>query len=230
MKNLHLFSALLVGVWLTACSTTKDPISIRPVDLFNGQNLTNWTAVLAEPKVTKDQVWSVQDGLLDCKGEPMGYLGTKDSYTNFRLVVEWCWAPGKNPGNSGVLMRINGKPQALPRCIEAQLKSGSAGDLYGFHGMKIDGDPARRKEAKGHELLGDFIGVQKISGNENPPGEWNKYEILLNGPNLKVWVNGKLVNEATDCEVLAGPIGLQSEGGEIQFRAVQLTPLTRNDQ
>ena len=44
--------------------------------------------------------------------------------------------------------------------------------------------------------------------------------------NLQVKVNGRVVNEATDCEVVAGPIGLQSEGGKIHFRKVRLVPLS----
>jgi len=38
-------------------------------------------------------------------------------------------------------------------------------------------------------------------------------------------LNGKKVNEATDVDVRPGRIGLQSEGGVIEFRTVTLTPL-----
>ena len=122
-------------------------------------------------------------------------------------------------------MRINGAPTPIPRAIEAQLKSGDAGDLYGFHGMQIDGPADRTTRTKGHELLGDFVSVKKIEANENEPGQWNVYQIRLAGPNLSVRVNGKLVNEASGCDVLAGTIGLQSEGGRIQFRKVELRSL-----
>jgi hypothetical protein len=64
-----------------------------------------------------------------------------------------------------------------------------------------------------------------MSYNEKAPGEWNTVEVVVDGPLVKVTVNDKLVNEATDCEVVAGPIGLQSEGGEIHFRKVEVTPL-----
>ena len=208
-----------------SCSNLPTPASVQTVDLFNGNNLDGWRALLKDPGVSMEQVWSVQEGLLICRGEPMGYLYTEKSFTNFVLRVEWRWAPGQPPGNSGVLMRINGPPKPLPRCIEAQLKSGSAGDLYGFHGMKIDGDPARRKTVSGHRLGGDLIGLSKLAANEYQPGQWNTYEIVVNGPNIKVWVNGQMLNEAVDGEVIAGPIGLQSEGGEIHFRTVKLTPL-----
>jgi hypothetical protein len=197
----------------------------EPVPLFNGKDLDGWSHYLVEPDVAIGDVWSVQDGILVCKGEPLGHLHTTTDHTSFELVVEWRWAPGTEPGNSGVLMRINGEPRAIPRSYEAQLKSGDAGDVYGFWGMGLSGAEARKREAKGHELLGDMVGFAKIEGHENPPGEWNRYEIRLDGPRLVVHVNGKKVNEATGADVLAGPIGLQSEGGEIHFRKVELVPI-----
>jgi len=84
----------------------------------------------------------------------------------------------------------------VPRAYEAQLQAGSAGDLYGFWGLPLDGDAARRREAKGHELLGDMVGFRKIEAAEKAEGEWNTYEITLDGPSLVVLVNGKRVNEA----------------------------------
>jgi hypothetical protein len=122
-------------------------------------------------------------------------------------------------------MRIGGEPMGIPRAIEAQLQSGNAGDLYGFHGLKIDGAQERKSETLGHELLGDLVKIGKIKANENEPGQWNIYEIVLDGSDITVNVNGERVNEAENAEVLAGPIGFQSEGGEIHFRTIQLTSL-----
>jgi len=197
----------------------------KSVQLFNGKDLGGWGHHLVDPEVAMEDVWSVQDGILVCKGEPLGYLHTTSEYTSYELVVEWRWAPGTEPGNSGVLMRVNGEPRAIPRGYEAQLKSGDAGDVYGFWGMKLSGDPSRMRQATDHEMVGDMVGFAKIEGNENPPGEWNRYEIRLAGPDIVVHVNGKKLNEATDAQVLAGPIGLQSEGGQIHFRKVELTPI-----
>jgi hypothetical protein len=70
-----------------------------------------------------------------------------------------------------------------------------------------------------------MTGATKSAGAENPVGEWNRYEIVLDGTKLDVSVNGKKVNAATVADVVAGPIGLQSEGGEIHFRKVELQPL-----
>jgi hypothetical protein len=222
-QTLRLALPLFAGLLLAHSPAAEKPPGT--IDLFNGKDLNGWNAVLAEPSAKKEDVWTVQDGLIVCKGEPLGHLATAQSFTSFKLVVEWRWAPGGKPGNNGVLMRINGPARPLPRCLEAQLKSGDAGDVYGFHGMKLDGDPDRLKKVANHEIAGDLVGVKKLGPNENAPGEWNRYEIQLNGPNLKVWVNGKLTNEATGCEVVAGPVAIQSEGGEIHFRTIQLTPV-----
>jgi hypothetical protein len=201
-----------------------------PIPLWNGKDLSNWSFFLVDPQAKLEDVWSVRDGMIVCRGEPLGFLKTRQEFASFRLVVEWRWAPGTvvaaaKPPNSGVLLRINGEPRGIPRAYEAQLRAGDAGDLYGFWGMKLTGDAARARGRNGDPALGDMTGVVKLEGAENPVGEWNRYEILLDGTRLEVSVNGKPVNSAVAAAVLAGPIGLQSEGGEIHFRKVELTPL-----
>jgi hypothetical protein len=124
-----------------------------------------------------------------------------------------------------VFLRITGEPRALPKCIEAQLKHESAGDLIAFHGFTLKGDAARSISKQGGERVGKLSKVSKVKFNERKPGEWNRYEITVEGGNVTVVLNGEKVNEATDCDVVAGKIGLQSEGGEIHFRTVRLTPI-----
>ncbi len=189
----------------------------QEIQLFNGEDLSGWEYFLEDENATMADVWSVEDGILVCKGEPRGYLATGEEYESFKLVVEWRWP--EEPGNSGVLMRIAGEPAMLPSSVEAQLRSGSAGDMYGFRGFQIGGDPERLSEIS--------IGwnLARIAGNEKEPGEWNRYEITVDGDHITVELNGILVNEATDCLVRPGQIGLQSEGGVVHFRTVTLTPL-----
>ena len=220
-----LLVVVMVSCIATPAAAPEAKPAPKPLGLFNGKNLDGWGFYLVDPKVKMADVWSVKDGVLICKGEPLGYLCTNQDYTNFRLIVEWRWAPGGKPGNSGVLMRITGKPQGLPRCMEAQLQGADAGDLYGFHGFKIGGDPARLRFTPKHPMLGDFRALPKTAGNEKAPGEWNRYDITVQGGSVVVLVNGKELNRATDCEVIAGKIGLQSEGGEVHFRTVKLTQL-----
>ena len=233
MKKLFWSSCVFLLILMVACGPQPAEPAAEPqaetesqsIDLFNGHDLTGWNAFLVEPDVKMEDVWSVQKGILICKGEPLGYLFTKEDYTSFRLEVEWRWAPDTEPGNSGVLMRISGEPMGIPKAFEAQLQSGNAGDIYSFHGLKIDGDPERKSSTEGHDLLGDFVGIKKMQAMEKEPGEWNSYDITFNGSDLAVLVNGVHVNEANNADVLAGPIGFQSEGGEIHFKKIRLTPL-----
>jgi hypothetical protein len=219
------FSFPLIGaalvLTLAGCCCLK-PGESKEAALFNGKDLAGWNYFLADPKLPRDAVWTVHDGLIDCKGEPLGMLYTTEKFTNFRLVVEYRWPPGVKPTNSGLFSRINGPAQPIPRCLECQLQHGSAGDVLGLQGMTLASQP-RTFEIKKHPLAGDIIGVKKLADAEKPAGEWNNVEVLAAGANYTVWVNGQKVNEVIGAEVTAGPIGLQSEGGPIQFRKVVVT-------
>lgn len=221
------YSAVFVATLTMACSiVAADPCCNQGVALFNGKDLHGWDCHLVDPNVKLTDVWRVEDGVLICKGEPLGYLVTKNAFKDFKLVVQWRWAPGKEPGNSGVLLRISGEPIGfMPRCVEAQLKHGSAGDIWGFRGYPVSGSADRLRKIENHKELGNFVGVGKLKDAEKQPGEWNEYVITVVGDKLTLEVNGERVNEATGCDVVAGPIGLQSEGGEIQFRTVKLVPI-----
>jgi hypothetical protein len=199
--------------------SASTPAWAQDIRLFNGKDLSGWEYFLVDEDAEMEDVWSVEDGILVVQGEPGGYLYTESDYESFRLVVEWRWR--ETPGNSGVLMRITGEPMMLPNCVEAQLQSGNAGDMYGFQGFKIGGEADRLSEIP--SLKG--WGLAKIEGNENEPGEWNRYEITVDGDRIALILNGKKVNDATDVDVRPGRIGLQSEGGVIHFRTVVLTPL-----
>jgi len=217
---------VVAAVSLCICCPAAAEEKCKPVKIFNGECLDGWECFSIDPEVKTEKIWSVKDGVLICQGKPMGYLHTKKEYTSFKLSLEWRWA-GK-PGNSGVLLRVTGKPASfLPKCLEAQLKGGSAGDIYGFFGFKCKGPADRFKQLKKHPKLGDFCAVGKIKAAEKKAGEWNKMDITLDGPTLAVAVNGEEVNKATDCDVVAGTIALQSEGGEIHFRNIVLTPIEK---
>jgi hypothetical protein len=91
-----------------------DEATIR---LFNGKDLSGWRAVLVDPAVKMEQVWSVRDGVLVCKGEPLGYLHTDRDFTSYRLVVEWRWAPGTTVTPTGAEQRRPDADQREPKGI-----------------------------------------------------------------------------------------------------------------
>ena len=191
----------------------------REVRLFNGKDLTGWTYHLADPNVKMNEVWSVdpQEGILTCKGTPAGYIRTVDDYTNYVLRLEWRF---KKAGNSGVLLRVVGPDKVWPKSIEAQLQSGEAGDFWLIDEARLNTPPARVDRGTPRHRL-------RTRTNEKPIGEWNQYEITVDGDRITLKVNGEVLNEGTGAEEAPGKIALQSEGGEIQFRNIRLTPLQR---
>lgn len=225
MRTLSTVLVTLVLLSLVGAAQAEDQ---KPgaKSLFNGKNLDGWSYHLVDPNVKMEDVWRVEDGVLICKGSPLGYLVTKDSFKDFCLVVEWRWPAGKEAGNSGVLLRISGEPIGfMPRCVEAQLKHGSAGDIWAFRGFSLTGPEDRLRKVENHKELGTFFGVGKSKNAEKEQGEWNRYVIKLVGDRMTVEVNGEQLSEASGLDVVSGPIGLQSEGGEIHFRKVELIPL-----
>ena len=212
---------LLVGV--VSCSTPGEPR--HATELFNGKDLAGWQYVLDEPGVKMNQVWTVENDVLTCQGKPLGALYRGPAVTNFRLLVEYRWPPGSEPGNSGIFSRISEPLKPIPCAIEVQLKHGNAGDVLGLQGKPIANGQPRFFEVKKHAVAGDVSGVKTLLDAEKPPGEWNQVEILAQGARYRVWLNGKLVNDASGVDLASGPVGVQSEGGVIQFRRITLTPL-----
>ncbi|HAW97183.1 MAG TPA: DUF1080 domain-containing protein, partial [Opitutae bacterium] len=61
--------------------------------------------------------------------------------------------------------------------------------------------------------------------SEKPVGEWNSMRIECVGDEVKVWVNGDLVNHGFDCTAKKGKLAIQAEGSEVEFRKFELTPI-----
>ena len=187
--------------------------------LFNGRDLGGWTFQPAANSGKIDEVWGVtSEGTLTCSGHPIGYLRTEARYTNFVLELEWRFAAGGKPGNSGVLLRVQEPDKVWPNSIEAQLHHRNAGDIWniGNFPMKVAVDRTSGRRTK-----------KARPCNEKPLGEWNRYRIILSRGDLKLEVNDEVQNTATWCRELPGYIALQSEGAAIEFRNIRLTPLTR---
>jgi putative heme-binding domain-containing protein len=194
----------------------RPPVVGDPIDLWNGRDFTGWTFHLTDPKKTMADVWSIEDGEIVCQGDPLGYLRTTADYTNYVLDVDWRFDPKKGAGNSGVLLRMVGPDKVWPKCVEAQLLSRNAGDIWDIDDFPILVDPARTQGRR-------TVKLQPC--NEKPLGEWNHYEITLNRGELRLVVNGELQNRASWMEEVPGKICLQSEGAVIHFRNIRLRPI-----
>jgi hypothetical protein len=189
------------------------------ISLFNGKDLSGWTYHLADPDVKMQDVWSVQDGLLTCRGEPAGYLITEaKDFKDYVLTLQWRWHTGRG-GNNGVLVHCS-TPNALGvwcKSLEVQLAHGNAGDLWIIGTTLNVPDEASRRRDRRYINLTD--------NSEKPLGEWNLMEITCRSNEVTVKVNGELTNHATNLSDTQGAIALQSEGTPIQYRDIKLTPL-----
>jgi hypothetical protein len=188
----------------------------KEVALFNGKDLSGWTATLPEGAKMED-VWHVdKDGVLVCKGVPAGYIRTEKDYRNFVLKLEWRFSPvTRQAGNSGVLLRVQPPDKVWPKSVEAQLQSENAGDFWNIDEFPMKTEPARLSGRN----------TKKTHMAERPVGEWNEYEIIVDHGNIILIVNGEELNRAWDVQEIAGKIGLQSEGAEIHFRNIRLAPI-----
>ncbi|MDP3850020.1 MAG: DUF1080 domain-containing protein [Luteolibacter sp.] len=204
---------------VAACLSILSAIlhAAEPQALFNGRDLDGWTFDIIDPGVKPDAIWSVADGLLVCKGRPPGIIRTAKEHSEYELAIEWRWTPGKKPGNSGVLVHAS-TPRKMfvwPKSLEVQLGSENAGDFW----MIGETVTVANATALGRRWL------KRQESAEKPPGEWNSMKVRCKGDTISVWVNGVLMNEGGGLSATKGAICLQSEGAEIHFRKVELTPL-----
>ena len=185
------------------------------IDLLAGGRLDQWTAHLNDGG-TIEQVWSFDGDILKCAGRPIGYIRTNADYTNFVLRLQWRFDPvTKQEGNSGVLVRMIGEDRVWPKSVEAQLQSRNAGDFWNIGEFQMSTVDERRSGRN----------TKHTHANERPVGEWNDYEIVVDGPRVTLIVNDEVLNEAWGVEEIAGKICLQSEGAPIHFRNVRLAEI-----
>lgn len=196
-------------------------------DLFNGKDLDGWVDVNTSP-----ETWSVKDGLLVCKGLPIGVMRSEKQYENFILHIEWRHMEAG--GNSGVFVWSEGTVPAdrrLPKGMEVQMlelqypqlnpdKDGKplhlgyvSGELFGANGLEAIPDNPRGRRSMSYEM--------RCKGK----GEWNTYVVVCVDGTIKLSINGKFVNGMSESSVRKGYLCLESEGAEIHFRNIRILEL-----
>ena len=219
-------SSLIFGILLVGCQTDSTTIS-----LFNGTDLTGWHADIPEMDsvATATSPFIVQDGHLVSLGTPQGHLITDAIYSNYRLEATYRFEG--EPGNCGILIHAS-TPRALygmfPKSIEAQMMHNNAGDFWVIVEDITVPDMIDRRGPK--EEWGITEGKKRrilnlTDGSENPVGEWNTMVIEAVGDEIKVWVNGDLVNHGYGSTATQGQIAIQAEGSEVAFSRLELTSI-----
>jgi hypothetical protein len=230
MTRLGLFVFAIVTLFALRPATAAEP---ETKSLFNGKDLTGWHVDVPQADNNPDAkpTFIVRAGKLVSLGEPQGHLITDATYENYRLVVEYRFSA--KPGNCGVLVHAS-TPRALykmfPKSIEVQMNHGHAGDFWCIVEDIAVPDMEKRRGPK--ETWGVTEGKARrilnlTDDSEKPPGEWNTMVIECVKDEVKVWVNGDLVNHGHNCTATKGRIALQAEGSEVEFRKLDLTPITK---
>jgi hypothetical protein len=195
-------------------------------ELFNGRDLSGWVNVNTDP-----DTWRVSDGVLICRGQPIGVMRSDRQYENFVLHIEWMhMQPG---GNSGVFVWSDAAPNPksrLPNGVEVQMleldwptlhkRDGLTpplayvhGELFGVGGVKTIPDNPRGERS------------MSIENRCLPRGVWNTYDVVAVDGVIKLSVNGKFVNGIARSTQKKGYLCLESEGAEIHFRNIRILEL-----
>lgn len=188
--------AYLQGKSQTPMLATKE----NAVELFNGKDLTGWNG--------DETLWSVEDGeIVGFTEKGIGknaFLISDLSAENFRLTLEIKLVDNK--GNSGIQFRSEPEKGGSVKGYQADAGAGWWGKLYEEHGRA---------------LLWDKSGEAHLK-----PGEWNKYEIVAHGADIKTFLNGQpCVDLHDDKGAKRGIFALQLHSGgptEVRFRNLKL--------
>ena len=234
MKNIFMLFLVSAAIIYSCKPATKDsPKAVEEesewISLFDGKSLNGWRSF------NSDTIngWTVEDGYLTALGEGgdlSGDIVSVDEFESFELYLEWKISPG---GNSGVMFRVvEGYPTTYATGPEYQLL-----DDEGFPSPLEDWQKAGANYA------------MHVARNKtlNPAGEFNTTRIIVDGPHVEHWLNGKKIleyelwsDEWTELKengkwkdypdygmAKKGHIALQDHGDKVWFRDVRIRPILK---
>ena len=173
----------------------------KPVQLFNGKDLSGWTP--SDPNATP--TWTVKDGTLISPGHGAELI-TSEKFNDFKLHIEFNCAKGSN---SGVYLRGRYELQ-IEDDPEPEGETMRTGGVYGF--LAASPQPPRKP---GEWQTYDITLVGRI------------VTVVLNGRTIidKQEIPGVTGGALDTHEGLPGPIYLQgTEAGHVSFRNITITP------
>lgn len=171
------------------------------IPLFDGKSLDGW---IGDGK----KFFKVESGIMVCQQGCSGKLITEREYQDFVLHFEFKLTPG---ANSGLALRTPQDGDAAFVGIEVQILDNSA-DEY--------------KDLQDYQYHGSAYGIAAAKLDAlKPVGEWNTQYVRLQGRDLRVTLNGKIILDinldkvAPDGKSIDGKKhpGLQRRKGHVGF-------------
>jgi len=193
------------------------------VSLFNGQTLQGWRMV--------DQHgdgFGVRDGVIYCAKGGGGNLMTESEFSDFVLRFEFKLEEGSNNG-LGIRAPLEG--DAAYAGMELQILEEKAA---------LSGKWGTLRSEQFHGSIYDVLAARQ--GALKPAGEWNEQEVVAQGRQIKVIVNGTTIldadlNEVSDPEMIrkhpglfrdSGHIGFLGHDDYVEFRNIRIKDLSRS--
>lgn len=225
---------MLTGVALARrlADSLARPVSFTPdpgfTALFDGVDTGKWrmSTIRNQPGRDDPGRFIVVDGGLEAvPGTDIGLLWHTDpAPADFVLRLEWRrW---RDDDNSGVFVRF-------PDPTTAGYDNTA---FVGVHfGMEVQIDQLGRNDGAGIHKTGAIYGLAAPAAPAalpvNPPGEWNRYEIKVQGQVYDVSLNGTPITHFVNPDPARGRpsapgapsfIGLQTHTGRVGFRHIQI--------
>lgn len=188
--------------------------------LFDGTNMHQWVGN------TKDYVSENGNIVLYPSQSFGGNLYTKDEFGNFVFRFEFMLTPGANNG-LGIRTPMDGDAAYVG--MELQI---------------LDNEDPIYKDLQKYQYHGSVYGVIPAKrGFLKPLGEWNYQEVIANGDNIKITLNGTVILEGNIREASKngtetidhknhpgllnpkGHIGFLGHGSEVKFRNIRVKEL-----
>jgi len=177
------------------------------ITLFNGKDLSGWK--LVNPKA--ESGWSVADGVMMNRiqpGQHLGNLRTEREFEDFNLKLE---TRTQANSNSGIYLR---------GIYEIQVA-----ESYG-------------KPLDPHNMGALYSRITPSVAAEKPIGEWQTFDITLVDRHVTVILNGQKIIDnqpvlgctggaLTSDEFKPGPIMLQGDHTNIDYRNIVITPVVK---
>lgn len=189
---LALLASLLIVPATALCESTSPPASAPTagqeeegfVPLFDGESLDGW--------IGATDAYTTEEGCIVSLPDKSGNLYTAGQYANFILRFEFQLDPGANNG------------------IGLRVPYGGRASYDGFEIQILDDEAERYAKLNPYQFCGSVYGIIPAKkGALKPAGEWNEQEIVLDGRDIRITLNGTVIvdgnlDEASTPQTLDG--------------------------
>ncbi len=199
--------------WLVACTPAEDPApaaadgAASPAPAAAATDADDGWVTLFDGtnldgwNMVGDATWEIVNDYVEGSGEA-GFLVTDVDYDNFEVQLEFFV---NVEANSGVFVRCQDPGLiAADNCYEVNIFDTRPDQTY---------------------RSGGIVNFAAPAAIINTGGRWNAYEIVADGSNLRVTLNGQLTVDIEDETYTTGPIALQYGSGTVMFRNVRVREL-----